>query len=95
MAELLEDTKYTGQEIIDWIAVNPQHNISKEIVRRYYVFDDEWFDVKININPEKEYKIFGYKTTWHDYWGSYPRKTYRLYKIIPEQPRRSSLKKGQ
>ena len=95
MNELEMWEEYTGQEIIDWINENPNHNISTVLIRRYYEFDPEWLDVKCNINPERKYRIRDYVCYKYDYFGSYPVTTYKMEKVPIIQPRKSSLKKGQ
>ena len=90
--------EYTGQEIIDWIAENPNNDISRVLMRKYYKFDfdldPEWHDAKCNLNPERKYKIRDYVCYKYDTWGSYPAITYKIIKVPIKQPRRSSLKKG-
>jgi hypothetical protein len=100
MEELKMWKEYTGQEIIDWVSANPNHDISVELTRKYYKFDEEWFDFECNINPERKYKIHDYVTDW--YLGSrfdnryrILHTTYQILKVHTEQPRRSSLKKGE
>ena len=100
MKELEMYKEYTGQEIIDWIAANPHHDISIELTRKYYEFDKEWFDIKCNINPERKYKIYSYVIDWYinmhfDILYRISHTTYKMCKVHIEQPRRSSLKKGE
>jgi hypothetical protein len=94
MKELLMHTEYTGQEIINWIIANPKHEIAMELTRKYYEFDNEWFDTKCNINPERKYTIHSYTTTWYDNWANYSRLTYKMERVPIVQPRRSSLRRG-
>lgn len=84
--------EYTGQEIIDWIANNPKDPISLELTRKYYQFDEEWFDIKCNINPNRKYTIYSYFAYW--YTDRETHQTYRIERVPIIQPRRSSLKKG-
>ena len=94
MNELEMWKEYTGKEIIDWIAANPNHDISIVLTRKYYEFDSEWFDVKCNINPERKYKIYDYVTDWYlDKHCRISQTTYKMLKVHIKQPRRSSLRK--
>ena len=93
MTELQMNTKYTGQEIIDWVAKNPKHPISIELTRKYYYIEPEWFEVKC-LNPQRQYTIRSYTAYWNDGFGSITHTTFKIERVPVRQPRRSSLKKG-
>ncbi len=82
MKELLMHQEYTGQEIIDWIVANSKHDISIELTRKYYEFDEEWYDIKCNIHQKRKYKIHSYTTYWYDkLLGEYSHQTYKICKV--------------
>lgn len=93
MEELRMHKEYIGQEIIDWIANNQKHEIAIELTRKYYQFDNEWFEVKCNINPERKYILRTYTASWGDRYNT-THQTYKIERVPIIQPRRSSLKKG-
>lgn len=94
MQELQMYKEYIGQEIIDWIAANQKSDIAIELTRKYYQLDDEWFEVKCNINPKRRYILRTYTTSWYNNLTSYVHNTYKIERVPIIQPRRSSLKKG-
>lgn len=95
MQELQMYKEYTGQEIIDWISGNQKSDIAKELTRKYYQIDKDWFEVKCNINPTRKYIIKNYITFWYDnsWKDSYSHHTYKIERAPIIQPRRSSLRK--